>query len=392
MPRSAPEYDVDFYADDFIRDPWPHYATMRSLGAVVWLPRYGNFALTRHAEVTSALRNPEIFISGKGVAADGDANELTLGNSAASDGERHSAIRAATAPPLFPGELESVRGQIEFAAERLIAELAARGRFDTMKDLAPNLPLTIVRDLVGLPDFGRENMLRWANATFDLLGVQNERGRAAVEVFLEQRRFAQTQARPEVLKPGSWTRRLFDLVEQGLLAPDLAPVAMRDYLNPSLDTTISATGQLIYRLGRHPDQWALLRSQPELVRNAVNEAVRMASPVRSFARHTARDVEIDGVLLPAGARVMILFASANRDELVFDRPDEFDITRNPRRHLGFGRGVHMCIGQHLAQLEMIALLEAMVARVTSIEVDEPEIALNNTIYGFASLPTTFHSM
>ena len=148
---------------------------------------------------------------------------------------------------------------------------------------------------------------------------------------------------------------------------------------------------LIYRLGRHPDQWSLLRRRPELVRNAVNEAVRMASPVRSFARHTAREIEIDGVLLPAGARVMILFASANRDELVFERPDEFDITRNPRQHLGFGRGVHMCIGQHLAQLEMIALLEAMVARVTSIEVDEPEIALNNTIYGFASLPTTFHS-
>jgi cytochrome P450 len=176
MEQPAPEYDVDFYGDEFIRDPWPHYAAMRRLGAVVFLRRHGNYAITRHAELTAALKDPSTFISGKGVAADAKANELTLGNSAASDGERHKAIRAATAPPLYPGELEKIRKQIISAAEDLIDRLVAAQTFDAMKELAPHLPLTIVRDLVGLPDFGRENMLRWANATFDLLGVQNERG------------------------------------------------------------------------------------------------------------------------------------------------------------------------------------------------------------------------
>lgn len=389
MKSSAPVYDVDFYSDDFVRNPWPHYAAMRQLGPVVWLPQHENFALTHHAEVSAALRDHAIFISGDGVAADAKANEITRGNSAASDGERHTAIRSATAPPLLPGALEKIRGEIDIAAADLIGRLAGLSRFDAMKELAPHLPLTIVRDMVGLPDFGRENMLRWANATFDLLGVQNERGRAAIEIFLEQRKFAQSQARPEALKPGSWTRRLFDLVEQGLLAPDLAPVAMRDYLNPSLDTTISATGQLIYQLGRNPDQWDLLRAKPELARNAANEAVRMASPVRSFCRHTSRDVEIGPVTIPEGARVMMLFASANRDDRVFERPDKFDITRHPRHHVGFGSGIHMCVGQHLAQMEMVALLEAMIPRVKTIEVGEPLVALNNTIYSFASLPTTF---
>jgi cytochrome P450 len=178
-------------------------------------------------------------------------------------------------------------------------------------------------------------------------------------------------------------------VDEGSLAPDLAPVAMRDYLNPSLDTTISAIGQLIYRLGKHADQWALLRERPDLARSAANEATRMGSPVRSFARHTSRDAQIDGVRVPAGARVMMLFASANRDERAFERPDEFDVTRDPRTHLGFGRGVHMCVGQHLAQLEMTALIEAMIPQVKRIEVGEPVVALNNTIYGFASLPTRF---
>ena len=385
----TPHYDEDFYSDGFIADPWPHYAKMRALGPVVWLPRHQNFAFTHHATVAAAVRDHETFISGRGVAADDAANEMTRGNSAASDGARHAAIRSATSVPLLPGALEAVRAQIESSAEELIENLLAKESFDAVADFARHLPLTIVRELVGLPDFGRDNMLRWANATFDLLGVQNERGAAAVDVFMEQRRFAQTQAKPEVLKPASWTRRLFDLVDQGLLAPDLAPVAMRDYLNPSLDTTISAIGQLIYQLGINPDQWQLLRKNPDLARGAANEAVRMASPVRSFARHTSRDVEIAGSIVPQGARVMMVFACANRDERVFPNPDKFDITRNPRHHLGFGSGIHMCVGQHLAQLEMVSILNAMLPRVEDIAVGKPKIALNNTIYGHESLPATF---
>jgi hypothetical protein len=245
---ATPVYEADFYSDAFIRDPWPHYARMRELGPVVWLPEHGNFALTRHATVLAALRNPDLFVSGRGVAACEFANEITRGNSAASDGDRHRAIREASSGPLTPEALEAIRGRIEQAAAELVDKLIAAGEFDAMADLAAHLPLTVVRELVGLPDFGRDNMLRWANATFNLLGVQNSRGRAALEVFSEQRRFVTAGATPDALRPDSWSRRLFDLVERGELAPDLAPVCMRDYLNPSLDTTISATGELIFRL------------------------------------------------------------------------------------------------------------------------------------------------
>jgi cytochrome P450 len=386
---ATPVYEADFYSDAFIRDPWPHYARMRELGPVVWLPEHGNFALTRHATVLAALRDPDLFVSGRGVAACEFANEITRGNSAASDGDRHRAIREASSGPLTPEALEAIRGRMEEAAAELVDKLIAAGEFDAMADLASHLPLTVVRELVGLPDFGRDNMLRWADATFNLLGVQNSRGRAALEVFSEQRRFVTAGATPDALRPDSWSRRLFDLVERGELAPDLAPVCMRDYLNPSLDTTISATGELIFRLARHPDQWALLRERPDHALRAANEAVRLASPVRSFARHASRSAEIEGVEIPDGARVMMLFASANRDERAFDRPDAFDITRDPRRHLGFGAGIHMCLGRHLAQLEMTAILKAMLARVEEIEVAEPTVALNNTIYRYEKLPARF---
>lgn len=385
---SAPAYDVDIFSDEAIQNPWPHYAAMRNLGPVVWLPRHENYALVHHAVLAQALRDHDTFISGKGVAACAFANEILRGNSAASDGERHNLIRRATSQPLLPGALEAVRGQIEETADELIEQLVARDSFDAVKDLASHLPLTIVRDLVGLGDHGRDNMLRWASATFDLNGVQNERGKAALEVFMEQRRFAQSQT-PEMARPGSWTHRLLGLVESGELPAELLPYAMRDYIVPSLDTTISATGELIYQLGRNPQQWKLLRAQPELARNAANEAVRMASPVRSFGRHTSRDVHVAGVPIPEGSRIMMLFAAANRDERVFERPDEFDITRDPRLHLGFGRGIHMCAGMHLAQLEMMSLLKAMIPRVETIEVEEPKVGINNIIYGYSYLPTRF---
>jgi len=384
----APVYDVDIFTDEVIQDPWPHYAAMRDLGPVVWLPRHENYALVHHAVLAQALRDHDTFISGKGVAACAFANEILRGNSAASDGERHNLIRRATSQPLLPGALEGIRGQIEETAEQLIEQLIERESFDAVKDLASHLPLTIVRDLVGLGDHGRGNMLRWASATFDLNGVQNERGKAALEVFMEQRRFAQSQT-PEMAKPGSWTHRLLDLVQSGELPAELLPYAMRDYIVPSLDTTISATGELIYQLGRNPYQWKLLRSKPELARNAANEAVRMASPVRSFGRHTSRDVDVEGVTIPEGSRIMMLFAAANRDERAFERPDDFDITRDPRLHLGFGRGIHMCAGMHLAQLEMMSILRAMIPRVEAIEVGSPKIGINNIIYGYACLPTRF---
>ncbi|PCE33699.1 cytochrome P450 [Burkholderia ubonensis] len=391
MSVAAPSYDADFYSDEFIRNPWPHYERMRALGPVVWMPRHENYALTRYDALEAALRDHETFISGKGIAADAKGNELTLGirNGAASDGERHALIRSLTAEPLLPRALEEVRGKIEAAASELVDEFAGQGEFDLMEKFASYMPLSIVTKLVGFPDFGRENMLRWASAAFDLVGVQNARGRAAIDVFAEMRQFLMNEISPEDLIPGSWSRRVFDLVEQGKLPPEDTLVAIRNYVTPSLETTISAIGQLVYRLGTNPDQWVLLKRKPELVRGAVNEAMRIGTPARSLARHTSRAVDVEGITIPENARVMMVFACANHDERVFPDPGKFDITRPPRRHLSFGRGIHMCIGMHLAELEMSVLLGAILARVREIRVGEPTVILNNTLYSFATLPTQF---
>ena len=389
LASEVPEYDVDFYSDEFIRNPHPHYAAMRALGPIVFLPKLNNYALTQHAVVQNALRDHVRFSSAKGVAGDSFGSNHLQGNTVASDPPRHTKLRRAMAPPLLPGALEDIRPEVERVAATLIDALVEQGDFDAIEDLARHLPLKIVSEMVGLPDFGQGNMLKWAGAAFDVLGAQNERGKKGLEAIAEMREFISGKITPDTLKQGSWTHRVLELAEKGQLDKELAPFAIRDYINPSLDTTISATGQLIWQLSQNPDQWDQLRDNPELCRNAVNEAVRLGTPIRSFSRHTTKAVKIAGVEIPKDARVMMLYASANRDERVFKNPDQFDVTRNPKDQLGFGSGIHMCIGMHLAQLEMISLLKAMIPRVGRIRVGTPEIALNNTIAAFSKLPTTF---
>ncbi|WP_282606334.1 cytochrome P450 [Pelagibius sp. Alg239-R121] len=385
----VPLCNADFYSDTFIQDPWPRYAEMRALGPVIYLPKLDNYALTRHKSIQAALRDPVTFCSSKGVAGDRFGCSFLQGNTVASDEPRHSELRRAMAPPLLPGALKAIRGEVQRHSDALIDRLCAAAGFDVMADLARYLPLTIVRDMVGLPDFGQENMLKWAAAAFDVLGEQNERGKCALAAIEEMREFIGTGATPDKLKQGSWTRRIHELVDQGGLSAGLAQFAIRDYINPSLDTTISATGELIWQLARNPDQWEEIKNDPDLCTNAVNEAVRLCTPIRSFSRHTTRDVEVEGYCIPEGSRVMMLFASANRDEAQFDDPDRFDVTRNPKDHLGFGSGIHMCVGMHLAQMEMVSLLHAMIPRVGRVDVGEPIIAMNNTIRAFSHLEASF---
>ena len=363
---------------------------MRALGAVVWLPRHGNYAITRYDEAREALRNHRVFSSAQGVAADQFGCDFMKGNTIASDPPFHDLMRATMQKPLIPKAIESIQGRIETEAQSLVDRLLTLRSFDGMRDLARHLPLTIVTELVGLPEDGRENMLAWAAGGFDIFGVQNARGQRGVETVKEMRQYILTKATPDRLKAGSWTARIYELAAQGQIPRDICPLLVRDYIGPSLDTTIAASGELIYQLGRNPDQFELLRRDPALIPDASNEAVRLGSPIRSLTRTVLSDCELGGARLRAGARVMIVFASANRDERKFDNPDQFDARRGRIDHLGFGHGIHTCAGMYLARLEMNALLKALVARVARIEVGTPTVALNNTISSFASLPARLH--
>ena len=167
---------------------------------------------------------------------------------------------------------------------------------------------------------------------------------------------------------------------------------MVDYLAPSLDTTISAISSALWLFAKNPEQWELVREDPSRIPNAVNEVVRIESPLRAFTRTIERDIDVDGNEMAAGSRVLMMYASANRDERKWNDPETFDVTREAGDHVGFGYGVHGCAGQGLARMETKAVLEALAAKVHSIElVGEPTRGHNNIIRGFNTLPIVLHT-
>ena len=383
---------IDFYSDETIRTPYPVYEELRALGAVVYLEKHDLYALPNYREVSEVLRQPLRYSNARGVSPLQKVNDILVGSTLNSDPPAHDRTRAITSEPLLPGALKEVEGRIQDAADGLVDTLCQRGEFDAVADFARFLPVTIVAELVGLPPaVDSEQMLKWASATFNLFGTENARTQAAFEDLKDLRDFLLEYGRPEKLKEGGWAKRIFEVGSERGISFETCAQLMRDYINPSLDTTISVSGQLIRLFAENPDQWLKLRERPELIANAVEETVRIAAPVRGWTRYVAEDSEIAGHKIPKGSRVLVMFASANRDPNKYTDPTRFDITRDVHDHVGFGQGVHMCMGMHLARLEMQSLVRALRRRVARFELTaEPDIALNNSIRGYATMPVRVH--
>lgn len=384
---TIPQYRTDIYSTDAILDPYPHYAKLRELGPVVWLPRQQVFAIPRYAECKAVLLDDETFISGDGVALNPVANRLGRGTTLNSDGDEHATKRSVLAHRLTPKAVRKMKAAVEEKAESIVDAALQRKSVDGVDDLATALPMSIVPDLVGWPEDGREDLLRWAGATFDSLGPVNRHSIAAAKGATEMLAFSRRVVRERSVIPGSMGDDVLKAADDNKIQQSACPALMIDYLGPSLDTTIGAISGALDLFARHPDQWQAIRQDPDLIPNAINEVVRYESPIRAFSRRAVRDVEFDGSRIPRGARVLVVYASANRDEREWDRPDEFDITRDASRQLGFGSGVHGCAGQGLARLEAQTMLRVLARRVDRIvATGAPKRAVNNVIHRYEKLP------
>ncbi|MFE6886931.1 cytochrome P450 [Streptomyces sp. NPDC057694] len=384
MP-AIPVSDVDLYTPEARTDPYAIYAQLRALGPVVHLARYDLYALPRYQEVRAALMDWRTFSSARGVFVDPGMNAQLEGITLCSDPPEHTALRSVLGRPLRQDRMRDVTPTIEAEAGRIVAELVGRGRFDAATELAEHLPLAVVSDLVGLPDRGRAKMLEWAAAMWDMQGPADERFTSAAPVVEEFMEYVTHDAVPGRIRPDGWAAHLHRAAADGELPPEKCPALMLDYVTPSLDTTILAITNAIALFAAHPDQWDLLRADRSLIPHAINESLRLETPVPQFSRVLTEDHEIDGVGLPAGSRVALLYGSANRDERHYPDPETFDITRRPSDHLAFGRGEHVCVGMHLARLEMGTLLDRLADRVSRFETLASTPMINNGLRGLAHL-------
>ena len=387
--RQRLSLDLDPFSDEAIRDPIPGERALRDAAPAVWLPTLELWAIARYQDVRAALRDNEALISGCGVAFNSAANENAQPGTLTSDGALHRRLRDVLMKPMMPRALASVKPTVDQLASKLVDDLLDRESFDGIADFARCLPVNVVSHLVGLPEEGRERMLEWAQAIFNLLGPLNERALQSAPRAFEIAEYA-LNLDPAKLVPEGWAAYLFEAGEQGKVEPEEVRRLVIDYVAPSLDTTILATGHLLYLLGTHPEEYARVRAEPQLVRSAVNEALRLGSPVRGFTRLATRDYQVGEITIPEGDRVALFFGAANRDERHYTDPLRFDVTREARDHLAYGHGAHRCAGAHLAQLELECLLSAVVARVERIEVGEPRPLMSNGLYGHEGFDVAFH--
>ena len=390
-PPAPPTYAPDLFAPAALRDPFDHYRAIRNMGPVAWLSATQVYALARFDVVQAGLRAAEALVSGEGVGFNAAFNAPPQHAPVIRrDGAAHRQLRRVLARPLMPAALKPHRAMLKALIGERIVSLKGQGVFEAVDGLARHLPIEAVAHLVGLGDADRTQMLRWATASFNAIGPLALDGSddpalvADLEIQVEVRRHL-SEMDPATIRPGSWAASLFEAVEVGQISLADARAALSGLVLPSLDTTINAKANLLHALATHPDEWAALKADPGLIPAAVQEGMRYQPVVRWFSRVAATDYPVEDMIIPAGARVMLLYGAANRDERHYAEPDRFRIARDPTDQLGWGTGPHMCAGAHLARIEMEVMLEALVDQVDALHVDGAVKSANRGLHGFDRL-------
>ncbi|MEE4154666.1 MAG: cytochrome P450 [Erythrobacter sp.] len=329
----------------------------------------GFWSATRHADVVAAARDHRLFVSGQGTQI---RNRRAEGHGAPSvhnaDPPLHGKLRAIAMPGLSREAIAARADRFGAIVNTLIAQAPRGEPFDFVERIAVRLPMLAIAEILGVPPEDAPELVDHANLMSDVRAGDTEQAAARERLFGYFRNLAEAKRRApgDDLASRLVTARLDDApLEQQLLDAYFMLITIAG----NETTRFLVTGGLdqLVRQGA----WPVLRDNPALASAAVEEMCRFVSPVTHMRRTAARDTELAGTQIKAGDKLVLWFASANRDAAVFDRADELVLDRAPNPHVGFGVGAHFCLGAHLARLESRMLLEAMARDLTDIEIIEP---------------------
>ncbi|MDB5822841.1 MAG: Cytochrome [Herminiimonas sp.] len=389
-PLAAPVIDVDPFSDDYILNPYPHHALLRDGGPVVRLKHWNVHATGRHEFVRAVLEDPETYCSGAGVGISNFKQEPPWRPPSMvleTDPPEHTRNRAVISRTLSPAALRSLRGRFETEANRLVESLVERGRIEAVKDLAEAFPLKVFADAVGVPETGRDYLIAYGNMVFNGMGPRNALYAKAMANAEEVSNWVWSACQRANLSPDGFGMQIYAAADTGILTDTECATLTRSFLSAGVDTTANAIGNALYCFAKNPEQWQALRKDPNLARAAFEEVMRYESPFQTFFRTTTKETVLGGITIPADEKIMLSLGAANRDPRQWSDPDSFNIGRSTLGHVGFGGGIHGCVGQMIARLELEMVLRALATRVSSIEIDgEPRHQPHNTLRGFETLP------
>lgn len=384
--------------------------------AVIEVEGYNPFRiLTRYDDVQSVGRRGDVFHNAPHSVLSPRASQKKVREMTGNDhfiktlidmdGAEHAAYRGLTAAWFQPGNLKSLEARVRELARNAVDQMATTGgECDFVNQIALHYPLLVIMEILGLPEEDEPLMLKLTQELFGATDPElNERGTGLQNVTSEDQEIDMTtilelMAYFQALTDDRRKNPTDDLTSlianaqiDGAPAPDME--TMGYYIITATaghDTTSSSTGGAMWKLAENPDQFRLLKDNPALIGGMIDEAIRWFSPVNHFMRTATEDSEVGGQSITKGEWLMLSWASANRDERVFDDPDAFRIDRKPNRHVAFGYGPHLCLGQYLARMEMRILFEELLPRLNSVELaGEPAMSEAVFVNGPKRLPIRF---
>jgi 4-methoxybenzoate monooxygenase (O-demethylating) len=379
--------DLDPYSPQAQLDPYPYYDRLRQFGPAVYVPHRDVWLVPGHAEAVQVLRNHTDFVSGDGVMFNVASARTERYPLIENDPPLHDRIRRSVQPSFTRKAIEALRPGVEAAAAAIAQKAVEQGEFDAVQVLAQAMPDQAMTLLTGITPPSAQTLADWSDAISrneEPSGTQ-EHAAAVTEALT----WLVGEGLPTM--PAHCLGRL--IVDSGGTDGSLEEGSQRVMTLASIwlagiDSTGALLGNAINAFIDNPDQWDLLRSRPDLIANAAEELLRFGTPFRTFYRRTRAEAEIGGVTVPAGARVSVMLAAANRDPRQFADPHRLDVTReNARTHLGFGNGVHVCLGSPVARLEVVSLLTELTRRVVRFErTGEALRSTGETVHKFDTLP------
>ena len=390
-----PAIEFNPYSYELHEDPYPTYRALRDHAPVYRNDALGFWALSRHADVVAAFKDPVTFSNAEGVALErsSQAQASATASFLAMDPPRHDQMRALVSRGFTPRRVADLEQRIRALTDGYVDQFAPAGRCDLIQDLAGKLPMAVVSELLGIREEDRDRLRTLADTVVHREDGKAEIPPAAIQASQQMMLYFRDLVVERSQAPGG------DLVSALLTSEiDGVRLAVPEVLAflflmviAGNETTTKLIGNAVYWLWRHPGEREQVRRDPALIANWVEETLRYDGSTQMLARAVTRDLELHGQQLRAGDRLLLLVGAANRDERVFADPDRFDIRRDTGQHLAFGRGTHFCLGASLARLETRIALEAIQTRLPAFEIEVAGLVRVHSpnVRGFAAMPLRF---
>ncbi|MBW0113756.1 cytochrome P450 [Pseudonocardia abyssalis] len=388
---AVPSIDLDPYAPEHLVDRTAFLTAVRETAPLVHLGAHDVFATGRFDVVREVLANWQQFQVGAGVGLANFHTEVPWRPPATpteADPPAHDAPRRVLTDVLGARTLRRLRETWQAEADELVDRvLAGGGEVDAMADLASAFPLKVFPDAVGLPPDRRDDLLAYGDLVFNAFGPRNALFERSAARLGELSGWITSLCARENLDPAGFGAQIWAASDREDITAEQAPLVVRSLLSAGIDTTVHGIAWILHAFATHPEEWDRLRAAPELARRAFDEAVRWASPLQVVFHTTAEPVELAGVRLGKHRKIMLLLGAANHDPRRWEDPGRFTLDRDPSGHLGFGMGLHQCVGQHVARMEAEVLLTALARRVRRLEpAAPPRRGVNNTLQVWETLP------